>query len=91
MWVRFPPGTVTFSTVANGVYHREMRHFRTLTRNHYRAAVVLAFNYAVHCGYAPTNPALKAAKAKVVAPPPEILTVDETARLREAAPAEILP
>src|SRR5215831_2332805 len=38
--------------------------FRPLTRNHYRAKVVLAFNFAVRNGYSASNPAMRAAKAK---------------------------
>jgi site-specific recombinase XerD len=52
--------------------------FSPLTRNHYRALVVLAFNFAVREGYATTNPAMGAAKAKVVCETPGILSVNET-------------
>jgi len=62
-----------------------------LTRNHYRRAVVLAFNYAVRCNYAPSNPAMGAEKARVVSKAPGILTVTETARLLEAASLDVLP
>ena len=65
--------------------------FSPLTRNHYRGLVVLAFNFAVRCGYAISNPALRAAKAKVVGDAPGILTVSETARLLEAASSDVLP
>src|SRR5215469_8251249 len=59
--------------------------FRPLTRNHYRAKVVLAFNFAVRNGYSAGNPAMGAAKAKVIGDAPGILTVAETGRLLEAA------
>jgi integrase len=62
-----------------------------LTRNHYRQLVVLAFNFAVRCNYAVTNPAVGAAKAKVVNQAPGILSVTETARLLEAATSDVLP
>jgi integrase len=62
-----------------------------LTRNHYRQHVVLAFNFAVRCGYAVTNPALGAAKAKVISQAPGILRVSETARLLDAAAPDVLP
>jgi integrase len=62
-----------------------------LTRNHYRQLVVLAFNFAVRSNYAVTNPAMRAAKAKVVGEAPGILTVTETARLLEAATPDVLP
>src|SRR5262249_54860590 len=61
------------------------------TRNHYRANVLQAFNFAVRSGYAPTNPVEGATKAKVVGGRPGILTVEEAARLLEAATPEILP
>jgi integrase len=61
------------------------------TRNHYRANVLQAFNFAVRHGYAPTNPVEGAAKAKVVGGRPGILTVDQATRLLEAATPEILP
>jgi integrase len=62
-----------------------------LTRNHYRMAVVLALNYAVRHGYATANPATGAAKAKVVSEAPGILSVNEAARLLEAATPDVLP
>lgn len=62
-----------------------------LTRNHYRALVMLAFNFAVRSGYATTNPATGAAKAKVVGEMPEILSLNKTARLLEAATPDALP
>jgi integrase len=65
--------------------------FSPFTRNRYRALTVLAFNFAVRSGYATTNPALGAAKARVVGKAPGILTVTETARLLEAASPDILP
>jgi integrase len=62
-----------------------------LTRNHYRASLLSAFNFAVRHGYAVENPALHAAKAKVIGGPPGILTVEQAARLLESATPEILP
>jgi integrase len=62
-----------------------------VTRNHYRRLIILAFNFAVQRGYATDNPAVKTARAKVVGKPPGILSVDETARLLEAATPDILP
>ena len=61
------------------------------TRNHYRRLIVLAFSFAVRHGYATANPALDAAKAKVVSEAPGILSVNETARLLEAATPDVLP
>jgi integrase len=61
------------------------------TRNHYRAAAVLAFNFALRNGYAVENPAEGAAKAKVIGGRPGILSVDESARLLEAATPDVLP
>jgi len=65
--------------------------FSPMTRNHYRGLVVLAFNFAMRCGYANSNPALGAAKAKVVDKTPGILSVNEAARLLEAATSDVLP
>jgi integrase len=65
--------------------------FSPLTRNHYRALVVLAFNFAVRSGYTAANPAIGAARAKVRSEAPGILTVSETARLLEAATPDVLP
>jgi integrase len=65
--------------------------FSPLTRNHYRQLVVLAFNFAVRAGYAVTNPAALAPKAKVVGKPPGILSVTQAARLLEAATPDVLP
>jgi len=62
------------------------------TRSHYRAHLVNAFNFAVRCGYASSNVAEGATKVKVDdAAPVGILTVEETARLLEAATPDILP
>ncbi len=62
-----------------------------VTRNHYRRLIILAFNFAVAGGYATSNPAEKTKKAKVVGEAPGILTVQQTARLLEAASPELLP
>ncbi len=62
-----------------------------VTRNHYRRLIVLAFNFAVHRGYAPTNPAEKTAKAQERGSKIGILTTAEAARLLENAAREILP
>jgi integrase len=61
------------------------------TRNNYRQRSALAFNFAIRRGYATSNPAEGAAKAKVRSKPPGILTVNEAARLLEAAAPNILP
>jgi integrase len=61
------------------------------TRNNFRRTLVMMFNHAIARGYATSNPAASAAKAKVVDSPPGILTVQQTARLLEAASPELLP
>jgi integrase len=61
------------------------------TRNHYRAAALAAFNFAVRSGYAPTNPVEGAAKAKVVGEPPGILSVEQASALLVTAPKELVP
>src|SRR4030095_8012571 len=63
-----------------------------LTRNNYRQRTALAFNFAIGRGYATSNPAEGAAKAKVGSDHPGILSVNEAARLLEAAAApDVLP
>jgi integrase len=62
-----------------------------MTRNHYRAVLVQAYNFAIANGYAAENPALKAAKAKVTGEPPGILTVEQASALLVNATPEILP
>jgi integrase len=61
------------------------------TRNHYRNAVRLAFNFAARRGYATENPAAKTEKANVLRVAPGILTVAQSAHLLENASPEILP
>jgi integrase len=62
-----------------------------VTRNHYRRLIILAFNFAMDCGYAASNPALKAAKAREPKSKPGILTVEQAAALLENASPEIVP
>jgi integrase len=61
------------------------------SRNNYRRVLVGMFNYGVRCGYATSNPAEKAARAKAVDQTPGILTITQTAGLLEAASPELLP
>jgi integrase len=61
------------------------------TRNNFRRVLVMMFHHAIANNYASGNPAAKTAKAKVVDSPPGILTVQQTARLLEAASPDILP
>jgi integrase len=61
------------------------------TRNHYRANILLAFNFAIRNGYAITNPALGSAKAKVIGERPGILTVEQANALLVNSAREILP
>jgi integrase len=62
-----------------------------VTRNHYRGLLLLAFNFAVHQGYATANPAKEAAKAKKRSGDIGILTVTQAARLLESAAPDVLP
>jgi len=62
-----------------------------ITRNQYRRLLILAFNFAIQRGYAPSNPATSAAKAKVVSKTPGILTVAQAARLLESATPDMQP
>jgi integrase len=61
------------------------------TRNHYRAMLVMAFNFAMRRKYATSNPAVGAPKAKVVGKPPGILTVEQAAGLLTFSKPEIIP
>lgn len=61
------------------------------SRNNFRRVLIVAFNYAKQRGYCLTNPAETSAKAKALDGAVEILTVQETARLLEAASSELLP
>jgi integrase len=60
------------------------------TRNHYRAVTILAFNFAIRSGYAVENPALGAAKAKVVGQPPGILSVEQASAILVNSSQELL-
>jgi integrase len=61
------------------------------TRNHYRSALLAAFNFAIRSGYAVENPVKGAAKAKVISAPPGIFTVEEASALLVNAPKELVP
>ena len=62
-----------------------------ITRNNFRRVVIAMFNYAVRYGYAMSNPAANADKAKVIGERPGIVTVGQTAALLEGASPDILP
>jgi integrase len=62
-----------------------------VSRNNYRRVLVVLFNHAVKRKYAPSFSGEDIAEAKVVAKPPGILTVPQTACLLEAAAPELLP
>ena len=62
-----------------------------LTRNHYRAAVLSAFNFAIRSGYASTNPVAASPKAKVVNDAPGILSVEQASALLVNAAPELVP
>ena len=62
-----------------------------VTRNNFRRLLIVAFNFARDRNYRADNPAKKTAKAKVIQTPIGILTVDETVRLLENAPANVVP
>lgn len=61
------------------------------TRNNFRRILNVAFNFACDRGYCATNPAAKAAKAKVIEAAAGILSVDETIRLLNHAPEKLIP
>jgi integrase len=62
-----------------------------ITRNNFRRLLIVAFNFARDRNYCADNPARRTAKAKVIQTPIGILTVDETARLLENAPTNVVP
>jgi integrase len=62
-----------------------------VTRNNFRRVLIVAFNFAKARNYCVGNPAISSAKAKEVEGTVGILTIAETARLLEAASAELLP
>jgi integrase len=62
-----------------------------VTRNNFRRVLIVAFNFARDRGYCVSNPAEKTARAKVIETAIGILTVDQTARLLENAPGELVP
>lgn len=62
-----------------------------VTRNNFRRVLRTAFNFAKARNYCVENPALSTAKAKEVEGTVGILTIAETARLLEAADAELVP
>jgi integrase len=81
-------GTITTRDI--DVFLRELP-VGPMTRNHYRAVLVQAYNFAVRNGYASSNPAIDAAKAKVIGETPGILTVEQASALLVNAAPEILP
>ena len=80
----------TISTKDIDAYLRELP-VAPMTRNCHRNILVQAFNFAVRSGYIATNPAIAAAKAKVVWQPPGILSVEKASALLVNATPEILP
>lgn len=62
-----------------------------MTRNNSRRVLRTAFSFALARNYCVDNPAAKTAKAKEIEGTVGILTVAETARLLEAADAELVP
>ena len=62
-----------------------------VTRNNFRRVLVTAFNFALGRSYCVGNPAFQSARAKEIASPVGILTVDQTARLLESAAPELVP
>jgi integrase len=70
------------------------KRFSPVTRNNFRRVLIVAFNFAKERGYYSNdieNPAKKSAKAKQIETEIGILTVEQTARLLERAPAELVP
>ena len=62
-----------------------------ITRNNFRRALIVAFNFARANKFCIENPPRETAKAKETRPRPQILTVDQTAMLLERAAPELVP
>jgi integrase len=62
-----------------------------VTRNNFRRVLIVAFNFAKGRGYCVGNSAEQSAKAKEIESAVGILTVEQTARLLESAPPELVP
>jgi len=62
-----------------------------VTRNHIRRLLVVAFNFARSRGYCVSNPATQSARAKEIESVIGILSPQETARLLESAPTDLVP
>src|SRR5262249_6516757 len=60
-------------------------------RHYFRRVLTTALKFALGRGYCVGNPAEQSAKAKEIASPVGILTVDQTARLLENAVPELVP
>ena len=67
------------------------RRLSPVTRNHFRRVLIVLFNFAKSRGYCVSNPAEQSAKAKEVETPVGIISVQQTARLLESAPPELVP
>ena len=61
-----------------------------VTRNNFRRILHVAFNFARDRGYCMDNPVVRTAKAKVIESPTGILTAEETFRLLENSPDELV-
>jgi integrase len=62
-----------------------------ITRNNFRRALIVGFNFARKNKFCIDNPARETAKAKETRLRPQILTVDQTAMLLERAAPELVP
>src|SRR6516225_5481357 len=71
--------------------HETGKRLSPVTRNNFRRVLIVAFNFALGRGYCVGNSALGSARAKEIASPVGILTVDQTARLLENAAPELVP
>jgi Site-specific recombinase XerD len=74
----------------SGLKDRHGENLSPQSRGNYARALGVAFSYAVKRGYSPANP-LKEIDKPTGDSRPGILTVEQTARLLEAASPEILP
>ena len=61
------------------------------TRNHFRRLLGVAFSFARQHGYCVDNPAAATSRAKEIESVVGILTPEQTARLLESAPSDLVP
>jgi integrase len=85
---RYPVGVISSEEIESWL---RGLHVSPVSFNNYRARVGILFGYGVKHGYLDKNPCDAVKPVRVAGRPPEILTVDQLARLLAAATPESLP